>query len=139
MPIFFSVYSCCFNLGLMQKYEDLDITEEMELVFTRIKNIRGGRPKRTIWNYRKFMETHCGHGGCFIQIQNPDDNLCLARAIQVAIYRLEHILDPGSKEKEQLWNQIRRGDRTHHHFQKQKAKELMREVGLGNHYGKYPI
>src|SRR3569832_966822 len=55
-----------------------------------------------------------------------NDNLCLARAIVVAIARIE---------KDPKWNSIRQGDKNRHYIQAKRARRLMEKAGLKQHSG----
>ena len=79
---------------LLQSDEELALDQRLTVEFMRRRGIRGGRPQESRWNHRKWMEKHCGHGGCFIRVHNPNDNLCLARSVVVAQTRLEKERDP---------------------------------------------
>ena len=60
-----------------------------------------------------------------IIIKNRDE-LCLARAVIVAIAKIE---------KDPKWNSIRQGDSSRHYVQTKRAKALMEKAGLKNHSG----
>ncbi|MCP3666888.1 MAG: hypothetical protein GY696_31080 [Gammaproteobacteria bacterium] len=89
---------------LKQSDEDLDLDADFEISITRVPQMKGGRPKEGRWNHKAWMKKHCGHGGCFIQISNPDDDLCLARALVVAKARIDKETDP---EIARQWQTIR--------------------------------
>ncbi|MCP3666282.1 MAG: hypothetical protein GY696_27910 [Gammaproteobacteria bacterium] len=90
---------------LKQSDEDLDLDADFEISITRVPQMKGGRPKEGRWNHRAWMKKHCGpHGGCFLQVSNTDDDLCLARALVVARARIEKETDP---EIARQWNNIR--------------------------------
>ncbi len=90
---------------LKQSDEDLDLDADLEISITRVPQMKGGRPKEGRWNHRAWMRKHCGNGGCFIEVSNPDDDLCLARALVVAKARIDKETDP---EIARQWNNIRR-------------------------------
>ncbi len=117
---------------LIQSGEDLEIDSEWQLVFTTVRATRGGRPAERKWNHRKWMEKHCGHGGCFIKIENPGDELCLARAIVVGKARIDKETDP---QVARDWDNIQRGGRRT--LQKRMAQDLMTRAGLEEHRGKF--
>ncbi|MCP5023743.1 MAG: hypothetical protein GY930_18490, partial [bacterium] len=115
---------------LVQSNEDLKLDSELEVVFTRISQTRGGRPHLNKWKHESWMKQHCGkRGGCFINISNPHDDLCLPRALVVAMARIDKEEDP---ELAQLWSSIRDSRRSP---QKQLAQRLMRQAGLQDHEG----
>ncbi len=89
---------------LKQSDEDLSLDEDFEIGITRVPQTKGGRPREGRWNHKPWMKKHCGHGGCFIQISNPDDDLCLARALVVAKARIDKDTDP---EIARHWRTIR--------------------------------
>ena len=119
---------------LTMSNEDLALDSDLFFVFTRIADTVGGRPGNTKWNHRAWMEKHCsGHGGCFIKVNNPDDNLYLARAIVVAKARIDKQTDPSVQ-----WHAIRKNHKEKPHsnyIQKQLAQKLMRDAGLENYQG----
>uniref|UniRef100_A0A915JZ58 OTU domain-containing protein n=1 Tax=Romanomermis culicivorax TaxID=13658 RepID=A0A915JZ58_ROMCU len=84
-------------------------------------------------NKQKYFVHHDslnrGHGGCFITINNKDDNLCLARAVVVAIAMLN------KHNPEYQWNTIRTKNPHPRSLQTRKAHELMVRAGLQNHKG----
>ena len=119
---------------LMQSENELNVDDELEIVFTRIPQMRGGRPTEKKWNHRAWMQKHCGpHGGCFIQIKNPEDELCLPRALVVAKARIDKETNP---EIERQWKTIRKGDADRRTLQKRMAQALMVQAGLEDHTGK---
>ncbi|MCP3667712.1 MAG: hypothetical protein GY696_35345, partial [Gammaproteobacteria bacterium] len=103
---------------------------ELEVVFTRISQTRGGRPRQNKWDHESWMRKHCGHGGCFINIPNPQDDLCLPRALVVAMARIEKEEDPQVASN---WEAIRRPRQNG--LQKKLALTLMRQAGLRDHEG----
>ena len=95
---------------LVQSDEELALDQRLTIEFMRRRGVRGGRPPQSKWNHRKWMEKHYGHGGCFIRVHNPNDNLCLARSVVVARARLDKETDPQVAAK---WNTIRQGGRAY--------------------------
>ncbi len=99
-----------------------------------IPQTRGGRPNQHKWNHEAWMKKRCGHGGgCFIQITNPGNNLCLARVLVIAMVRIEKDEDLVLAAK---WRTIQEQRPAHANgLQKQLAQRLMRQVGHQDHTG----
>ena len=82
----------------------------------------GKHNKHRFIKHEQFLEKK----RCIIQIRN-DDNLCMARAIIVAIAYI-HKHDPKYQ-----WESVRKGDTHRYTLQKRKATELMELAGLKDH------
>ncbi len=118
---------------LTQSDEQLDIDSSLQIVFTRIPQIHGGRPRESRWNHKAWMRKHCGNGGCFIEVSNPDDDLCLARALVVSMARIDKESDP---QVARSWQRLRRkGKPNANSLQRRMAIQLMEEAGLEDHQG----
>jgi len=65
---------------------------------------------------------------CVVKIRN-DDNMCLARALVVAVAFPERFKD------ENRWNRIRKGEAGRFKDQRDEASALMKKAGLENHKG----
>ena len=76
-----------------------------------------------------FFVVLSGGGRSFIQIQN-DDDLCLARAVVVAKARIDKETDQSVK-----WGCIRQNEKTRNYLQRDMARQLMADCGLGDHGG----
>ncbi|MCP3664358.1 MAG: hypothetical protein GY696_18025, partial [Gammaproteobacteria bacterium] len=118
---------------LKQSDESLDLDAHLQIVITRVSQTRGGRPREPRWDHKAWMKKHCGHGGCFIQVSNPDDDLCLARALVVAKARIDKETDPELARK---WKNIQKNRPAQaNSIQKRMALALMRQAGLQDHVG----
>jgi hypothetical protein len=125
---------------LVQSGSEIDVSEDLTIMFTTVRDVRGGRPSVRVWNHREWMEKH-SHS--FIRITN-NDNLCLARALVVAKVRLDKETCPLARK---TWENIRKETTTKamtnnknnlrnwETAQKRMAIELMENCGLGNHQG----
>ncbi len=118
---------------LVQSDEELHLDSQLEIVFTRIPQTRGGRPRENKWNHEAWMRKHSGNGGCFIKISNPGDSLCLARSLVVSMALVDKDTDA---EVGRRWHALRRKrSPAAQTLQKELATRLMEEAGLGNHQG----
>jgi hypothetical protein len=125
---------------MVQSGCEIDVSEDLVIIFTTVRDVRGGRPASRVWNHRDWMEKH-SHS--FIRVNNRD-NLCLARALVVAKVREDKKTDPTATR---LWNAIRQenilGNENNNKrnlenwntVQRRKAVELMENCGLANHQG----
>ena len=115
---------------LVQSGAEIDVSDDLTIVFTRVADVRGGRPGQRIWDHKTWMRKHCK---AFITVEG-DDDLCLARALVVAEARAE--MQAGNAAR--FWNTFRKVDRRckrKESQQKKAAKKLMEDCGLKDHRG----
>jgi len=83
----------------------------------------GYRDAGRFYSIEEFLDRYC-----IVKIRN-DDNMCLARALAVA---MEY---PNRFKDENRWNRIRKGERGRFKDQREAAEALMKKAGLENHHG----
>ena len=69
---------------VMQSVKALQFDESIEITITRVTLPSGAGRDRNKMNWSPWFSRHCGNGGCFIQVKNSSDSLCLARAVVTA-------------------------------------------------------
>jgi hypothetical protein len=116
--------------NILQSNQEFEISDGLAVMkVVTVVPPHGGRPPKRHSTYIVEKEfSNRGHGGCFIRIQN-NDNLCLARAIVVAI---AHFNKTDSMSN---WNTLRRSKQGSGSLQTKKAIELMKRAGLSQHKG----
>ena len=107
------------------KLVDYSDSEEQEETATKISK------SESFESHHDWMEKHCGHGGCFLQVAKLDDSLCLARALVLAKARIDRHTDPAVAAK---WGAIRKNN-PHGGLQQKMAEQLMHQAGLEDHIG----
>ena len=106
-----------------QSKKNLKFDSGLRLTFQRIHLPTGGRPAQKVADWQVWFDKHCGHGGCFLKIQNQDQK-CFPRAVVTAI---AHLQRGGSEEMKLRYNYMRLGRK----LQEEEADKLLRKAGLG--------